>query len=359
MFRLQRKARQCSVVSPPAPAAPIKTPIVLDETQEAVCVTLPAFRRRQGEGVDRALAKGIGYGVGAGGCWGIVFLGPALTQGLSGAQFAVMRFVCYGMLSIVLLAPRWRRVLPRLTRADWFSLFWLSLIGNVIYYSMVGTGVQHAGITTTSLIVGLIPVIVALAGRKDSNAVPLKRIAPALGCATLGIALISLHALLNAPEDTDKRHIGLGLLCTFGALLTWSWFAVANARRLAVAQVSSHDWSLLMGIMTGAQSLLLVVPLFAGELGSHTPAQWAHFLAVAASVALIASIIGGALWNTASRLLPLALSGQVIVVETLAALLFGFLWEQRLPSILETIAIVLLVIGVVWCLLSHQRKTAA
>ncbi|WP_188983021.1 DMT family transporter [Pseudomonas matsuisoli] len=304
---------------------------------------------------DRALAKGIGYGVGAGACWGIVFLGPALTPGLSGAGFAVLRFVCYGLIAVVLLAPRWRRVVPRLTKADWFSLFWLSLIGNLFYYSLVGTGVQNAGIATTSMIVGLIPVLVALAGRKDSNAVPLVRIAPALGCATFGVALISLNALLSG-EKSDTTHAGLGLLCAFGALLSWSWFAVANARRLAVADVSSHDWSLLMGLMTGAQALLFAVPVLANDPNTHTFADWLHFLAVAAGVALIASIIGGALWNQASRLLPLALSGQVIVVEVIAALSFGFLWEQRFPSLVEIFAVALLVIGVVWCLLSHQEK---
>ena len=307
---------------------------------------------------DRALAKGIGYGVGAGACWGIVFLGPTLTPGLSGAGFAALRFVCYGLIAVILLAPRWRRVIPRLTKADWFSLFWLSLIGNLIYYSLVGTGVQNAGIATTSMIVGLIPVLVALAGRKDSNAVPLARIAPALGCATLGVGLISLHALLSG-ENSDASHVGFGLLCALGALLSWSWFAVANARRLAVADVSSHDWSLLTGLVTGALALLLAIPVLANDPNTHTAVDWAHFLAVATGVALIASIVGGALWNQASRLLPLALSGQVIVVEVIAALLFGFLWEQRFPSLLEIIAVGLLVVGVVWCLLSHQQKRPA
>ncbi|WP_144430253.1 EamA family transporter, partial [Pseudomonas syringae] len=91
---------------------------------------------------DRSLPKGIVYGVCAGLCWGVIFLGPQLTPGLSGVQFAVIRFLCYGAISAALLMLRWRRVCASLTMADWKSLFWLSLIGNLIYYSLVGTGVQ-------------------------------------------------------------------------------------------------------------------------------------------------------------------------------------------------------------------------
>ena len=303
---------------------------------------------------DRLLLKGIGYGVCAGLCWGVIFLGPQLTPGLSGLQFAVIRFLCYGAISAALLMPRWRRVCANLTMADWKSLFWLSLIGNLIYYSLVGTGVQLVGIATTSLIVGLIPVFVTLAGRNDANAVSLRKLFPSLCCAVGGVVLISWRALINSDRPDTLTNIA-GILCATGALVTWSWFAVSNARRLVqVASVSSHDWALLAGLMTGAQSLLLAVPVFGFEAGTHSISEWLHFLWVAAGVALLSSVVGGACWNQASRLLPLALSGQVLVIETLAALVFGFLWEHRLPDEYELAAIALLVTGVVWCLNCHR-----
>ncbi|EGH25615.1 hypothetical protein PSYMO_31022 [Pseudomonas amygdali pv. mori str. 301020] len=138
-------------------------------------------------------------------------------------------------------------------------------------------------------------------------------------------------------------------------MLTWSWFAVSNARRLVqVANVSAHDWALLMGVMTGAQSLLLAAPVLGSQVGTYGISEWLHFLVVAGGVALLSSVVGGACWNQASRLLPLALSGQVLVIETLAALVFGFLWERRLPDGYELAAIALLVSGVVWCLNCHR-----
>jgi drug/metabolite transporter (DMT)-like permease len=305
---------------------------------------------------DRSLLKGIGYGVCAGLCWGVIFVGPQLTPGLSGLQFAVLRFLCYGAISAALLLPRWRQVCAHLTGADWASLFWLSLVGNLIYYSLVGTGVQWVGIATTSLIVGLIPVFVTLAGRNDANAVPLRMLVPSLCCAVGGVVLISWHALLNGDRLGTWTNVA-GILCATGALLTWSWFAVSNARRLTrMTRVSSHDWALLTGIMTGGQSLLLAVPVLGFSAGVHGTGEWLQFLAVAGGVALLSSVVGGACWNQASRLLPLALSGQVLVVETLAALLLGFLWERRLPDGYELAAIAMLVTGVVWCMNCHRAR---
>ena len=107
--------------------------------------------------------------------------------------------------------------------------------------------------------------------------------------------------------------------------------------------------------MTGAQSLLLAAPVLGLQAATHGSAQWLHFLLVAGGVAILSSVVGGACWNQASRLLPLALSGQVLVIETLAALVFGFLWEQRLPDAYEIAAIALLVSGVVWCLNCHRN----
>ncbi|QKZ05801.1 DMT family transporter [Pseudomonas eucalypticola] len=302
---------------------------------------------------DRMLLKGIGYGVCAGLCWGVIFLGPQLTPGLSGPQFAVIRFLCYGAISAALLLPRWRRVCASLTRADWRSLFWLSLIGNLVYYSLVGTAVQWVGIATTSLIVGLIPVLVTLAGRKDADAVSLKALFPSLCCAIAGVVLMSWHALVNGQRPETLASIA-GIACASGALVTWSWFAVSNARRLQVTAVSSHDWALLTGVITGAQSLMLAVPVLGFQAGMHGTSQWQHVFLVAAGVALLSSVVGGACWNQASRLLPLALSGQVLVIETLAALMFGFLWEQRWPDGYEGAAIALLVTGVAWCLGCHR-----
>ena len=56
----------------------------------------------------------------------------------------------------------------------------------------------------------------------------------------------------------------------------------------------------------------------------------------------------------ASRRAPVTLSGQLILFETLFALLYGFLYRAQGPRPLELAAIVLLVAGVTWSVHAHS-----
>jgi drug/metabolite transporter (DMT)-like permease len=60
-----------------------------------------------------------------------------------------------------------------------------------------------------------------------------------------------------------------------------------------------------------------------------------------------------------SRLLPLTMVGQMILFETAFALLYGFLWEARLPTVPELLAIACMGASVVTCLTAHSPKRAA
>ena len=106
----------------------------------------------------------------------------------------------------------------------------------------------------------------------------------------------------------------------------------------------------MTGVATRVLSLALAVPAFllpGMATASAQPASaWAMFWLVNMGVALGASVLGNSLWNAASRKLPLTLSGQLIVFETVFALVYGFVYEGRLPHGLEVAAGVLLVSGV-------------
>jgi drug/metabolite transporter (DMT)-like permease len=180
----------------------------------------------------------------------------------------------------------------------------------------------------------------------------LRRLVPSLLLGGAGLACISWDAL----RSLDGGSI-LGLLCAIGALLSWTIYAVVNRRWLArLDGISAHDWSLLVGVMTGAQALLLALPAFTGGGPSHSGAEWLQFMGVVTAVAIFCSVVGNALWNFASRALPMALMGQMIVFETVFASLYGFLWEGRWPNGLEAAALVLLVAGVVSCTAAHRDQ---
>lgn len=298
---------------------------------------------------------GVLYGVGAGALWGLVFLAPALVSSFSPLQLTVGRYVAYGLIALVLILPRWTAVVRKLERRDWLTLGGLALFGNVIYYILLSTAVQTGGIAMTSLVIGFLPVAVTLVGRRDHGAAPLRRLYPSLVFCIAGALCIGWQALA-APADADfgARLIGFG--AAIGALASWTGFAVANARALTrlKGEMTAQDWNLLTGVTTGAQSLLLAPLAFAAVQTAQAPVEWLRFAGVSLAVAVFASIVGNGLWNRMSQLLPLTLVGQMILFETLFALIYGFIWEARWPAPLEALAFGLVVASVATCIHAHR-----
>ena len=99
---------------------------------------------------------------------------------------------------------------------------------------------------------------------------------------------------------------------------------------------------------------LLMTPAFMLSPHVHDTRDWLGLAMVSSAIALLASVAGNALWNSASRRLPLTMTGQMVIFETLFALLYAFIWEQRLPSLLEVGAIAALITAVLWCVSSHR-----
>jgi drug/metabolite transporter (DMT)-like permease len=299
---------------------------------------------------------GIGASILAGAFWGLVFLTPELTRGFAPIQLSAGRYLAYGLVAASLLAPSMRRLRPMLGWRDWRTLAWLSLAGNIVYYVFLANAVQLGGVAMTSLIIGLLPVTVTLAGRRDAGAAPMLRLLPSLALGIAGLVCISWQSLAS-PQHGSMQDALVGLLCAVGALVSWTLYAVGNSRALGrLKGISAHDWSLLVGLVTGAQALLLALPAFVLHPGVHTASSWWTFAGVVTTVAILCSVVGNALWNHASRLLPLTMTGQMIVFETLFALLYGFMWEGRWPTGLEWLAMGLLIGGVLSCASAHRER---
>jgi len=316
---------------------------------------------------ENRMRRGVTYGVLAGAFWGTVFIAPRLLPDFSPLALAAGRYVAYGLVSLLAALPMLRQLAGKLTRQDCLALIGLSLSGNIVYYVLLAAAVQRVGIAPTSLIVGVLPVTVTLIGRRDHGAVALSKLIWPLLLVLLGILCINLDVFsgTHTPGTAAWSTRVLGLLCATGALLCWTWFAVQNARYLKQhLRYSGNQWSVLSGIMTGLLGLLLalaaaMVP--AGSLHQNAVAmpRWHMFVAVNLGLAIGASWLGNSLWNAASKRLPLTLSGQLIVFETLFALLYGFVFDARLPRLLELAAIVLLFGGVSWSVQLHADAPPA
>ena len=297
--------------------------------------------------------RGIAAGIAAGAVWGLIFVAPELAPGFTPMQLSAGRYLAYGVIAALLLAPSWRAVTAHLGAAEWRALAGLGLAGNIVYYVLLAAAVQLGGVAMASLVIGLAPIAITLAGSRDRHAVPLRRLAPSLLLSAAGLACIGRDAVSVAGSP-------VGLLCALGALASWTLYTVWNSRVLArLTSVSGGQWSLLVGVVTGIEALVLALPAFVWTEGAHEAAAWWRFIGVVGTVGLLCSVFANTLWNFASRALPLALTGQMIVFETLFGLLYGFLWEGRGPTMYESAAVLLLVGGVVSCAAAHREARPA
>ncbi|HEY1997400.1 DMT family transporter [Paraburkholderia sp.] len=311
------------------------------------------------------MQRGVAYGVMAGALWGMVFLVPRMLPDFSPLLLSAGRYVMYGIVSLAAALPMARPLLTRLTRADLVALVKLALAGNLLYYILLTSAVHLIGIAPSSLIVGVLPVTVTLLGRRDHGAVPLARLAWPLAMVVAGIACINVDVFTTASSAAGASVLTklLGVACAAGALACWSWFAVENARYLQrQTHFSGNEWSVLWGVVTGALGAALWL-VIAGlpSVAVQSPlaeAHWHSFWLLNLGLAIGASWLGNGLWNAASKRLPLTLSGQMIVFETLFALLYGFIYDHRLPRPLEMAAIALLVAGVSWSVRQHADDDA-
>ena len=300
---------------------------------------------------------GLFYGMLAGALWGGIFLAPKLIPaGFTPLQLSTARYLTFGVIALVLIAPKIKRVSAQFGRAEWIALLWLSLVGNLLYYVFISTAVQLSGVAFTSIIIGFLPVAVTIIGSMDHGAVSLKRLWPSLFFGAVGIIGISWQSLMHDGTPMDARKL-IGLAAAIGALASWTAFAVGNARWLVrLHAVSADEWNLMTGVVTGGIALVLAVPAFAFGGVAHPASDWMQFTMVAVGLGISASIFGNALWNRMSRLLPLTMVGQMILFETLFALLYGFLWEGRGPTLIESLAIVSVVLSVLLCMQAHRPR---
>lgn len=308
------------------------------------------------------MGMGVLCGLLAGAMWGMVFIVPELLPAFSPLELAVGRYIAYGAMALGLVLPRLASLLKRLTRSDYATLLRHSLAGNIVYYMLLAFGVKLAGVAPTSLIIGVLPISVTLMGRKDHGALALSQLALPMLVVAAGIACINIDVFSRADgSGADMAQTLVGVLCAVGALLCWSWYALDNARFLKrQPHFTSAEWSALYGLTSGVVALVLGALAFAiwhddvtGAAGAASGRDWTVFWITNGLLALGASVIGNHLWNIASRRVPITLSGQLILFETLFALLYGFVYAHRLPRPLEMAAIGLLIAGVMWSVRVH------
>ncbi|QVM95244.1 DMT family transporter [Pseudomonas sp. SORT22] len=302
------------------------------------------------------MKRGVAYAGVAGAMWGLVLMVPQLLSEFSPVLLSCARFVLFGLVTLVLAIPM-RKALGRLTLGNLWMIGRLALIGNLLYFICLVAAIQRLGVAPASLIVGVLPLTITLYGRHDSGGVALRQLLLPLGLILAGMLCINLQTFALEPGAVADKLAGV--LYALGALACWTWYAVHNSRYLKqCGHFDSHQWSVLNGVMTGVLSLVLVALLALWQPAQlqveAAPERWTLFWLYSLGCAVFGSWLAALLWNAASKRMPVTLSGQLIVFETLFALLYAFIWRQSGPSLLEGLAIVLVIGGVCWSMRQHE-----
>lgn len=306
------------------------------------------------------MLAGLLAALGAGLVWGFVFVVPLMLPEYPGVVLAFGRYVAFGVLAVGLAAFD-RAALARLTRDDWIEAAKLALVGNLVYYSTLASAIQLAGAPVPTLLIGTLPVVIAITAnqldrrRGAADALPWRGLAAPLAVIVAGLVVVQFGpaGATADPAQADGARHAFGLLLALSAVACWTWYPIRNSRWLrARGEGLSRAWATAQGLTTLPLALAAALAYATWETAAGGTFDWPFgprplaYVGLMATAGLAASWFGTLLWNRASRALPPALVGQLIVFETLAALLYAFLWYRRWPSPAEALGIALLVVGV-------------
>lgn len=277
--------------------------------------------------------------------WGLTFIAPRAVEPFTTWDLTIARYGIFGLACLLLMADRRFRPIGIAPSRLLIGLL-LGGAGYVGYFISAAFAVQLAGAAVPPVIIGTMPVFLAIIANLRDRSAPWKALMLPLVLIATGVAIVNV-ATVGAADVADIASVILGVLASVVALAIWIAYGLANAA--VMRSVDAPDglrWTGLQGIGAAVGSLLLL-PLASFDLAT-TASTWetSRFLAWAAVMGLAGSWFATWCWVVASRRLPLALAAQLIVAETIFGLAYGFMFEGRFPSTAEAVGALLQFAGV-------------
>ena len=311
------------------------------------------------------LTLGVAAALAAGLMWGLVFVVPLLLPDYPATLLTFGRYLAFGLVTLPI--AWWQRAkLLKLTRADWWLATRLSIVGNIAYYLALSAAIQLAGAPLPTLIIGTLPVVIAVCSNLGDRQFSWARLLPSLLLIGLGLFCVNADQLGRLDANSTLHAYLLGAALAVLANAAWTWYPIHNARWLRAHPArTSMTWATAQGLVTlpmawfglSASVTYLNVTQDVRFVESLWGPQPMKFWLLMLLIGFSASWLGTLLWNVASKNTPTALTGQLIVFETLAALGYAYLVYQRAPSGFEMAGIALLVLGVIAGVRALARPT--
>jgi drug/metabolite transporter (DMT)-like permease len=277
--------------------------------------------------------------------WGLTFVAPRAIAPFTPWDLTIGRYGVFGLACMFLMADRRFRPSGIAPSRLLIGLL-LGGAGYVGYFVSAAFAVQLAGAAVPPVIIGTMPVFLAvIANMRDSSA-PWRPLVLPLSLIAAGVALVNV-ATISAANAADTASILLGVLASSAALAIWIAYGLANAAVMrSVDAPDGLQWTGVQGVGAAIGSLLLLPLASFDLLATATISETLRFVAWALVMGLAGSWFATWCWVVASRRLPLALSAQLIVAETIFGLGYGLMFEGRLPYSAEAMGAILQVSGV-------------
>ncbi|MBY5775454.1 DMT family transporter [Rhizobium leguminosarum] len=277
--------------------------------------------------------------------WGLTFVAPRAVTPFTLWDLTIARYCIFGLACLMLMADRRFRPIG-IARSRLMIGLLLGGAGYVGYFISVAFAVQLAGAAVPPVIVGTMPVFLAIIANIRDRSAPWQALALPLVLIAIGVVIVNA-ATVSAADVADTESILLGVLASSAALATWIAYGLANAAVMRSATAPNGlQWTGLQGVGAAIGSLLLL-PLASFDLAETASVPEAtRFVVWALVMGLAGSWFATWCWVVASHRLPLALAAQLIVAETVFGLAYGFMFEGRPPSPAEAIGAAMQVAGV-------------
>ena len=307
---------------------------------------------------QRRVMVGLLAGLGAGALWGLVFVAPRMAPGFSGVDVASLRFMSFGLLSALLMGWGLWRGAARPTGAQVRSALGLSVLGFTGYYTLLVLAIGWAGTAVPALIIGTIPLWVMVLGKPEH--LSWRQLGPGLVCTAAGLVLMVQADLTQLPlAQAVASSYGWGIALAVISMFSWTAFALLNARWVrANPTVDSAQWTNWLGVATGLGAALLWLALGTPWQTLLALPGFAQSFAICVFMGVASAWLASLLWTMASRRLSASLCGQLIVSETLFALMYSFLWDGTWPQALQWLAAGLFVLGIVASVRAHRSPAS-
>lgn len=304
------------------------------------------------------MGAGVAAGLAAGALWGTTFVAPLVAPGFTSVDYTAGRFIACGLFALAWLLWQTWRSSPALRGGLWptaeqaRAALGLSVLGYTGYYLLLVYGIADAGAAVPALIIGTLPLWMMLLGKPDQ--MRWSALAPGMVLTAAGMALM-LAVMADEVQTGGQGHFWRGVLLATAAMLSWLAFGLLNARWLrARTQVRSTAWANWLGLAAGVGGLGLWLLWGTPMRDLVSRPDLGLFLVVCSFTGIGSAWVAAVLWNMASRRLSASLAGQLVVSETVFALLYAFAWSGDWPAPVQLLACLLFVAGILASIRAHR-----